>query len=63
MFDKDTGGEASLEAVRRISKLVKDGNGRKKGGGGGYRGIHPELLETWMALPLRVHEDEAVAGT
>lgn len=53
MFEKDVGGEASLEAVRRIAKLLKE---KRKGG------IHPDLLGTWMALPLRVHEDEAVAG-
>jgi nucleolar complex protein 3 len=64
MFERDTGGEASLEAVRMIGKMVKQQDGKKKQNkSGSGRMIHSDLLETWMALPLRVHEDEAVAGT
>lgn len=55
MFAKDVQGEASLEAVRRIAKMLKESKGHGKG-------VHPDLLGTWMALPLRVHEDEALAG-
>ena len=55
MFEKDVQGEASLEAVRKIAKMLKEG-------GKGGKGVHPDLLNTWISLPLRVHEDEAMAG-
>jgi nucleolar complex protein 3 len=57
LFTKDVQGDASLEAVRRMAKMVKD---RQHHQGG--RGIHPDVLNTWLSLPLRVHEDEAMAA-
>ena len=39
MFEKDVQGEASLEAVRRIAKMLKEGSKGKKG-------VHPDLLNT-----------------
>lgn len=39
MFAKDVQGEASLEAVRRIAKMLKEG-------GKGGKGVHPDLLNT-----------------
>jgi len=61
MFSKDVQGEASLEAVRRMSKMIKE---RQQHSGGRRGGIivRPELLNTWLSLPLRVHEDEAMAA-
>lgn len=57
LFTEDIQGDASLEAVRRIAKMVKD---RQHHQGG--RGIYPDVLNTWLSLPLRVHEDEAMAA-
>eukprot|EP00804_Cyclotella_cryptica_P024783 CCRYP_001733-RA/>CCRYP_001733-RA protein AED:0.33 eAED:0.33 QI:146/1/1/1/1/1/4/36/729 len=60
MFAKDVQGEASLEAVKRMAKMLKDGQSKSNHRGG--RTVHPDLLKTWLALPLRVHEDEAIAA-
>ncbi|KAL7516601.1 hypothetical protein ACHAWX_001599 [Stephanocyclus meneghinianus] len=60
MFAKDVQGDASLEAVKRMAKMLKDGQTKSNHRGG--RMVHPDLLNTWMALPLRVHEDEAIAA-
>ncbi len=57
LFTKDVQGDASLEAVRRIAKMVKDRHHQQGG-----RGIHPDVLNTWLSLPLRIHEDEAMAA-
>ena len=57
LFTKDVQGEASLEAVRKIAKMVKDRHHQQGG-----RGIHPDVLNTWLSLPLRIHEDEAMAA-
>ncbi len=62
MFSKDVQGEASLEAVRRMSKMIKDRQQHSSGSGGGGVIVRPELLNTWLSLPLRVHEDEAIAA-
>lgn len=61
MFTDDTGGEASLEAVRRMAKLMKDKSKKKHHHGRGMS-VYKDLLDCWMSLPLRVHEDEAAAG-
>ena len=62
MFIKDVQGEASLEAVRRMGKLIKERQQQAHHGKGGGLTIYPELLNTWLSLPLRVHEDEAMAA-
>ena len=54
--NKDVQGEASLEAVRLMAKLIKQ---QSTNGG---KPVHPDLVNTWLSLPLRVHEDEAVAA-
>jgi nucleolar complex protein 3 len=52
IFVKDAQGEVALEATRNIAKIIRD------------RGFHirPEILRAFLALPLRVHEDEAEAA-
>lgn len=57
LFTKDVQGDASLEAVRRIAKMVKERHNQQGG-----RGIHPDVMNTWLSLPLRIHEDEAMAA-
>eukprot|EP00577_Skeletonema_sp_RCC1716_P009040 CAMPEP_0113414654 /NCGR_PEP_ID=MMETSP0013_2-20120614/24137_1 /TAXON_ID=2843 ORGANISM="Skeletonema costatum, Strain 1716" /NCGR_SAMPLE_ID=MMETSP0013_2 /ASSEMBLY_ACC=CAM_ASM_000158 /LENGTH=701 /DNA_ID=CAMNT_0000301535 /DNA_START=10 /DNA_END=2115 /DNA_ORIENTATION=+ /assembly_acc=CAM_ASM_000158 len=57
LFTKDVQGEASLEAVRRMAKMVKERHNQQGG-----RGIHPDVMNTWLSLPLRIHEDEAMAA-
>lgn len=54
MFIKDVQAEASLEAVRFMAKMIKQQSTS--------RSIHPDVLNTWLSLPLRVHEDEAMAA-
>mmetsp|Transcript_17828 Transcript_17828/g.40912 ORF Transcript_17828/g.40912 Transcript_17828/m.40912 type:complete len:721 (+) Transcript_17828:185-2347(+) len=54
--NKDMQGEASLEAVRLMAKLIKQ---QSTNGG---KPVHSDLVNTWLSLPLRVHEDEAVAA-
>ncbi|KAL3801705.1 hypothetical protein ACHAW5_010045 [Stephanodiscus triporus] len=58
MFASDAGGDASLEAVRMMSKMVK----QQQRESGGIATMHPDALNTWLSLPLRVHEDEAAAA-
>ena len=57
LFAKDVQGDASLEAVRRMAKMVKERHHQQGG-----RGIHPDVMNTWLSLPLRIHEDEAIAA-
>lgn len=56
MFAGDAHGDASLEAVRLMSKLIKQNNESNS-----IATVHPDALNTWLSLPLRVHEDEAAA--
>ena len=56
MFTKDIQGEATLEAVRLMAKIIKQHSTA------GSKPIHPDVLNTWLSLPLRVHEDEAIAA-
>lgn len=52
IFEKDTQGEVAMEAARLVAKLIKD-----------YKGImRPEVVQTFIKLPLRVHVDEAQAA-
>jgi nucleolar complex protein 3 len=44
MFAKDVQGEASLEAVKRMAKMLKDGQSKSNHRGG--RMVHPDLLNT-----------------
>lgn len=53
MFASDAQGDASLEAVRMMSKMIKENSNDV---------VHPDALNTWLSLPLRVHEDEAAAA-
>lgn len=53
MIASDVQGDASLEAVRMMSKMIKENNNDV---------VHPDALNTWLSLPLRVHEDEAAAA-
>ena len=52
VFKTDKQGDISLEAVRLLSKTLKDRKCR----------VHPLVLATLKSLPLRVHEDEAAAA-
>jgi nucleolar complex protein 3 len=52
VFAQDAQGDVALEAARLVSKLIKDRDLK----------IHPDVLQTFLALPLRVHVDEAVAA-
>jgi len=54
MFIKDIQADASLEAVRFMAKMIKQQSTSKS--------IHPDVINTWLSLPLRVHEDEAMAA-
>lgn len=52
VFQKDAQGEVSMEAARLVAKLIKD-----------YKGIlRPNVVRTFIRLPLRVHVDEAQAA-
>ena len=57
MFASDAVGDASLEAVRAMSRTIKE-----RGSSSGPAAMHPDALDTWLSLPLRVHEDEAAAA-
>ena len=59
MFTKDVQGEASLEAVRFMAKMIKQ---QSSSSSPSSTSIHPDLVNTWLSLPLRVHEDEAMAA-
>jgi len=52
IFMKDLQGDVSLEAVRLIASMMKKRNFNVKEG----------IVQTFLALPLRVHEDEAEAA-
>jgi nucleolar complex protein 3 len=52
IFSNDAQGEVALEAARQVAKLVKDR---------GFQ-VHGQVLRTFLALPLRVHVDEAQAA-
>jgi len=63
MFTKDVQGEASLEAVRLMAKMIKQQcNNATASSNNTTTTIHGDLLNTWLSLPLRVHEDEAIAA-
>jgi len=52
VFEKDSQGEVSMETTRLVAKLVKE-----------YKGpLRPEVVRTFIKLPLRVHVDEAEAA-
>lgn len=59
VFARDVKGDASLEAVRFMAKMIKQKSAISKNG---RSSVRPELLNTWLSLPLRVHEDEAAAA-
>ena len=61
MFTKDVQGEASLEAVRFMAKMIKQ-QSSSPSSPSSSTSIHPDLVNTWLSLPLRVHEDEAMAA-
>ena len=61
LFSKDVQGEASLEAVKLMAKMIKQ-QSTNNNNNQGSKLIHPDLLNTWLLLPLRVHEDEAMAA-
>lgn len=52
VYINDTQGEFALEAVRQVSKMIKDR---------GFK-VRAAVLATFLALPLRVHDDEAQAA-
>jgi nucleolar complex protein 3 len=52
VFRNDVQGEVALEATRLVAKLVKDRKFR----------VQSRVLQTFVALPLRVHVDEAQAA-
>ena len=47
VFSTDAQGDVALEAARQVAKLIRDWAFR----------VHPDLLRTFSALPLRVHVD------
>jgi nucleolar complex protein 3 len=47
VFENDTQGEVALETTRQVAKLIKDR---------GFK-VRPNVLRTFRALPLRVHDD------
>mmetsp|Transcript_16572 Transcript_16572/g.29905 ORF Transcript_16572/g.29905 Transcript_16572/m.29905 type:complete len:775 (+) Transcript_16572:149-2473(+) len=63
MFAKDAKGDASLEAVRFMAKMIKQqSTSNTNKNNSSKSNINPALLNTWLSLPLRVHEDEAAAA-
>jgi nucleolar complex protein 3 len=52
VFANDAQGEVALEAARQVSKLLRDR----------HFSVSPSVLGTFIALPLRVHTDEAEAA-
>lgn len=62
VFIKDAQGDASLEAVRLMTKMVKQQFTPTGNHSRGSKSIHPDVMNTWLSLPLRVHEDEAIAA-
>ena len=52
IFKNDSHGEISLETTRMLTKMIYNRNFQ----------VRPELLHTFLHLPLRVHEDEAEAA-
>lgn len=52
VFANDAQGDVALEAARLVAKVIKDRNLK----------VHSDVLRTFVALPLRVHVDEAVAA-
>ena len=59
VFKTDKQGEIALEATRAISKMIKE---RYDKGVTASLTIRPALIRTFLALPLRIHEDEAQAA-
>jgi nucleolar complex protein 3 len=52
VFENDSQGEVAMETARRVAKLIKD-----------YKGVlRPNVVQTFIKLPLRVHVDEAQAA-
>ena len=58
IFENDKQGEVALEATRMLSKMVKERYDK----GLSRVIIRPEIIKTFLSLPLRVHEDEAQAA-
>ncbi|GKY94613.1 hypothetical protein MPSEU_000426800 [Mayamaea pseudoterrestris] len=52
VFENDAQGEVASETTRQVAKLIKDR---------GFK-IRSNVLQTFRALPLRVHDDEAQAA-
>ena len=52
LFASDGQGEVALEGARLVAKMIKDRN----------FSVRAEVLRAFLALPLRVHEDEAQAA-
>lgn len=60
VFEHDAQGEIALEAAKMISKIVKDRF--EKSDGKSAMAIRPEMIRTFVKIPLRVHVDEAEAA-
>jgi nucleolar complex protein 3 len=60
VFEHDAQGEIALEASKMISKIVKDRF--EKSDGKSAMAIRPEMIRTFVKIPLRVHVDEAEAA-
>lgn len=60
VFEHDAQGEIALEAAKMISKIVKDRF--EKSDGKSAMAIRPEMIRTFIKIPLRVHVDEAEAA-
>lgn len=52
VFENDAQGEVAMETSRRVAKLIRE-----------YKGVlRPDVVRTFIKLPLRVHVDEAQAA-
>ena len=61
VFQNDAQGEVAMETARCVSKLIKDqSSGGRWGGKGKF--LSPNVIRTFIKLPLRVHVDEAQAA-
>lgn len=52
VFYNDKQGDVALEATRQVARLVKSYHLK----------VHPDVVQSFIALPLRVHADEAEAA-
>lgn len=59
VFVHDTQGAVAVEVTRQVAKLIAS---KMKKRGGTSTMIQPDVIRTFLSLPLRVHADEAEAA-